>query len=147
MIRHRTRLAYLGLAFSFILMLMLAACGRRGPAPTPTPTVNASLVESVDILILESFPVQVHAVVRGNLPDGCTEIDEITQTRDDNQFELHIRTIRPTDTGCTLALAPFEEVVPLDVVGLKAGIYLVTVDGVTNSFELSTDNVLVGTPY
>ena len=137
--------------FALVLMvsLILSACDTV-PASTLTPTPASggntisgqALVESIELLMLESFPVQVRVRVKGNLPDGCTRIDQITQTRQENTFEIKITTTRPADAACTLALVPFEETIPIDAVGLKAGVYLVTVNGVSNSFELSTDNVL-----
>lgn len=98
-------------------------------------------VEDIDILILESFPVQVTVVARGNLPDGCTTIDEVTQERDGNTFRATITTVRPVGIECTLALEPFERVITLDVYGLPAGVYTVDVNGVSDTFELTVDNV------
>ena len=101
-------------------------------------------MESVELLILESFPVQVHALVQGNLADGCTEIDQIERHRDleNKAFEVTITTSRDPDKMCTQALVPFEETVPLDVRDLPAGTYSVDVNGVQGSFELQMDNSL-----
>jgi hypothetical protein len=98
-------------------------------------------VENIEILILESFPVQVTVVVRGNLPDGCTTIDKVTVVQEGNTFQVTITTIRPVGIECTQALEPFEKVVALDVYGLPAGVYTVDVNGVTDTFELAVDNV------
>lgn len=98
-------------------------------------------VENIDILILESFPVQIHVVARGNLPDGCTTLHEVIQERDGNTFRVRITTVRPVGMACTQALVPFEEIIALDVYGLPAGIYTVDVNGVTGTFELTMDNV------
>ena len=149
-----------------LLAIMLAACSVPGgqidptstpgpdepigsdtPVPTPAePTGNVvngiAVVESLEIRILESFPVQVHVVASGNLPDGCTTVDEATQIREGNTFEVTITTVRPADAFCTQALVPFEEVIPLEVVGLEAGTYTVIVNGVSDSFTLDVDNVL-----
>jgi inhibitor of cysteine peptidase len=43
---------------------------------------------------------------------------------------------------CTQIVVPFEESIPLDVVGLPAGTYTVDVNGVTGSFTLDVDNQL-----
>jgi hypothetical protein len=99
-------------------------------------------VESIDILILESFPVQVHVVAKGHLPDACIEIDQITQQLQGNTFTVAIGTARLPDARCAPAAVPFEEVIPLEVWGLPAGTYSVDVNGVTGSFELEMDNVL-----
>ncbi len=134
----------------FLLAATLsAACGPTAtPVPTPAEPEPAggeviqgeAVVEEIDIQILESFPVQVHIVARGYLPDGCTEIDEIEQTRSGQTFQVTITTARPAGVACTEAIVPFEEVVALDVLGLEAGTYTVNVNGVTGSFKLDMDN-------
>ena len=64
-------------------MLAAAGCGGTEPEPTATPlpptdappsepVTGTANVESIQILMLESFPVQVNARMRGVLPDGCT---------------------------------------------------------------------------
>ena len=140
----------------FVLLVMaavvVAACGAQpteAPPATPpegqTPsgdTVHGeAMVDSIDILILESFPVQINVVARGNLPDGCTEIDEIISELEEQTFNVTITTARPADAMCTEALVPFEETFSLDVYGLPAGVYTVDVNGVTGTFELAVDNV------
>ena len=123
----------------------------QAPAQVATPSVGEgekalqfgwARVETVELLMLESFPVQINVVARGSLPDGCTKIHEIIKEREGNSFLVTIRTARPADAMCTQALVPFQEVISLDVVGLKAGKYTVEVNGVKGSFELSQDNVL-----
>lgn len=104
---------------------------------------GTAIVENIEILILESFPVQIHVIAKGYLPDGCTEIGEITKVRDDNTFTVTIGTIRPADAMCTEAIVPYEEVIPLDVRDLKAGTYTVVVNSVSDSFELTMDNSIM----
>ncbi len=108
------------------------------PGARATPVTGLATVDSVEIRILESFPVQTQAVARGSLPDGCTQIDQIAQTREGNTLSVTITTARPTDAICTQVLALFEEVIPLDVGGLNQGAYTVLVNGVSASFELTT---------
>ena len=103
---------------------------------------GTAVVENIEILTLESFPVQIHVITKGYLPDGCTEIGDITKSKDGNTFVVNIETIRPADAMCTQAIVPYEEVIPLDVYGLEAGTYSVVVNGVSGSFELSTDNLI-----
>jgi inhibitor of cysteine peptidase len=86
--------------------------------------------------------VQVNAIAKGNLPDGCTEIDQALQQRTGNAFEVILTTRRPADAMCTMAIVPFEETIPLDVLGLPAGDYTVTVNGVSATFTLAVDNQL-----
>jgi inhibitor of cysteine peptidase len=119
------------------------------PAPTdePTPQSNEllsgkAIVDRLDVQILESFPLQIHAVVTGTAGDSCTELDEITTTRDENTFYIDITTLRPADAICDSIAIPFEEIVSLDVYGLPAGDYIVDANGQTALFTLQTDNIL-----
>lgn len=105
-------------------------------------TYSMANVENIEILTLESFPVQINVVAEGYLPDGCTEVDEINTEKVGNNFNITITTKRPKDAVCTQAIESFEETIPLEVQGLSAGNYTVNVNGVTGSFELAIDNTL-----
>jgi len=109
-------------------------------------TYDTATVESIQIMTLESFPVQIQVVAEGYLPDGCTEIDQITTEREENTFNINISTKRPKDAVCTEAIVPFNKAIPLEVQGLKAGNYTVNVNGITGSFELAVDNILDESP-
>lgn len=105
-----------------------------------------AIVETISIAIMESFPVQVSVNVAGYLGDGCTELGEITSTREDDNFIVTILTKRPADALCTQLLVGFEENIALDVLGLPAGTYTVDVNGVTDTFTLDMDNALEPLP-
>ncbi len=105
------------------------------------PNVNLAPVEEIEIVILESFPVQVHVIARGNLPDPCTEISEVLREREGDTFFITIKTYRSSGF-CIQVLAPFEEIIPLEVYGLPAGTYTVDVNGVQATFDLSIDNIV-----
>jgi inhibitor of cysteine peptidase len=126
------------------LVSLLAACGAPGAGETPTGDVihGTADVEEVDLLIMESFPIQVAVVASGNLPDGCTEIDQVQTSFDEesNTFSVEITTVRDPDAMCTQALVPFEERIDLDVRGLPAGTYTVDVNGVRETFTFDVDN-------
>jgi inhibitor of cysteine peptidase len=145
-----------------ISAIFLGACLGSLPVPgsndqpvtsleTPVPTDEASpnvfeygeaaFIESIDTVFLESFPLQIHAVVKGNLPDGCTTIQRHEVKREGNLFTINIFTQRPKDYICTQALVPFEYIIPLDVYNLPAGKYMVKANEVTAEFSFSQDNV------
>jgi hypothetical protein len=129
---------------------LTAAAPATTPEAAPTPTVASeplrgqAIVESIQVVTLESFPVQVNVLARGELADGCTAIDDVISQRVDSEYRVVITTIRTPDAACTLAVVPFEETIPLDVAGLPAGNYLVSVNGISGSFTLDVDNVLAG---
>ncbi|WP_052402892.1 protease inhibitor I42 family protein [Methanococcoides methylutens] len=106
--------------------------------------IRDAMVDDIEIFMMESFPLQVSVGATGYLPDGCTVIDEenIEVTRDGNTFNVALKTKRPADAMCTQALVPFEVNIPLDVYGLEAGVYTVDVNGVTDTFEFTMDNVM-----
>ena len=115
----------------------------HGMEPTPGAVITGTAqVETLDLLILESFPVQVQAQVAGYVGDGCTTLDDITQVREDDTFKVTITTTRPAEAMCTQQLVGFEETIALDVAGLPAGTYTVDVNGVTDTFTLDVDNTL-----
>lgn len=98
-------------------------------------------VDEIQILIMESFPVQVRVNVMGNLPDGCTTIvGSKAEMINNSTFELSIFTERPADMMCTMALVPFEESINLEVEGLPAGTYTVKGFGLEETFTLDVDN-------
>jgi inhibitor of cysteine peptidase len=143
-----------------LILLILAACspdpGQPGAVTPPLAgtaepdgtqaVLEDVLVESVDALILESFPVQVNVVVEGQLPDACSFIEKVEQERQEDEFKIHLAIARRPEARCAPQPTPFEQVVSLDVLGLEAGAYTVDVHGVTAEFELSMDNVLEATP-
>jgi len=130
-----------------ILGLLLAACQ---PPQVETPPAGddfiygeEAVVESLEVVLLESFPVQAEATVVGYLPDGCTELVDITAVLEGNTFVLTLETRRPGgDVACTEALVPFEHSVDLDIQGLEAGTYTVIAQDKQSSFTLDVDNTL-----
>ena len=156
---------FLSLCLLILLVLVISGCGSQ-ETETPEPTAVAEAtepseptstpltdevfgvanVESVEILILESFPVQINLIIQGNLPNGCAEIDRTVVEQEGNNFDVAVTTVQEAGQVCTEALVPFEEIVPLDVLGLEAGTYTVTVNDVQSSFTLDVDNVVQEEP-
>ena len=128
-----------------IMVGLLVGCGRTGTT-SPVPEIEImegqAAVESVEIVMLMSFPLQVHLHVTGYVGDPCTAIDEIQTHRDGYSFEVVIKTTRDSQLDCIQVIEPFEENIPLDVYGLPAGDYLVVVNGVGAEFTFFQDNIL-----
>lgn len=128
-----------GLAVTLLLISgFLVACGAETQGGGPAK----AHVEEVEVQLLESFPVQVRVVIRGELPDACTEIEEVTQRfeAEEDMFSIEIKAVRTTDDPCAEVLVPFEETVALDAHGLQAGTYTVNVNGTKETFTLDVDN-------
>lgn len=135
------------ITFGLLAVALLSGCeGEATPdlPPTGTPSEGGVFINDVELLIMESFPVQVQALIQGDLADGCTSISGIETERDveARRFTIRIETTRDDDAICTQALVPFEESVSLDVRGLPAGTYTVDAHGETAEFTLDVDNVL-----
>ena len=134
---------------SMILLCFVALfCIACTPAVTPDAGMvdggieygELAIVESIDLLIMESFPVQIRAVIKGDLPDGCAEIVDIEATRNNEKFTVKIITSHPIAAMCTEALVPFVKSISLDVLDLPAGTYTVEAYGKTASFTFSVKN-------
>jgi hypothetical protein len=131
-----------------LIAMLISACIPVGTPVVPTPTetstapiASIALVQSIEVQILESDPVQVNAIVRGQLPDaGCTTIASADQVRAGNTFKIMLMTTTDPLALCAQALTPFEEVVLLNVRDLPPGEYVVNVNGVEQSFELPAQN-------
>ncbi len=128
------------------MALLLAACQRvgvGGGGPTPTPAVipGQAQVDTLEVLVLNTVPIQVQVVARGTLPDGCTRIETVSITRQGTEFRGLITTSRPADAQCTTIVLPFERIIPLDVAGLPAGDYSVIINQGAATFSLDQDNL------
>ncbi len=126
-----------------------AAAGDATASPDAGTTVGTSqpaggraFVESVDVMLLESFPLQVRVGVAGQLSDPCTTLGEPRVRRDGDTFRVELPTTRDPAKVCAQVLVPFETTVPLDVHGLPKGTYTVDVEGTTASFTFDRDNAL-----
>jgi inhibitor of cysteine peptidase len=112
-----------------------------GATPTGVGIRGQAQVDSLEINLLGTPPsVRVQVVARGNLPDGCTKVTDISQKRDGNTFTVTLGTFRAPNVMCIQVITPFIQTVDLNVAGLKAGTYTVNVDGVSKQFTLSADN-------
>ena len=132
-----------------LVMLLLASCAPFITTPSPVvtqepgiPVTGVALVQSVEIQILESQPLRVNAIVRGQLPDaGCTTIFSVNQVRNGDTITVTLTTTTDPVALCAQALTPFEQVVALEVSNLTPGQYKVNVNGVEQSFDLPARDV------
>lgn len=98
-------------------------------------------VDTVDILVMESFPLQVSAAVSGNLSVPCVELLSPAVSYSNNTFTVVLAesTLGPAES-CIAVIEPFETSIALEVLDLPAGTYTVDVNGITAEFTFDMDN-------
>jgi len=101
----------------------------------------------VNVIQTEELPVQIFLDVQGFFSSGCGRLGQINQRLVNNKFEVQMYTARNplVEQGlvsCTMALAPFRKAIQLNAYGLSAGTYSYDINGMTGTFELSTENKL-----
>jgi uncharacterized protein YgiM (DUF1202 family) len=138
----KTKILY---SIIFFILLMAACAPVATPEPSapvqtePAPVSGLAIVQSIEVQVRENSPIQVNAIVRGQLPDsGCTTIASIDQARDGNTFRLTLTTTTDPLALCAAALTPFEQVVALDVNDLPPARYIVNANGIESTFDLVT---------
>lgn len=98
---------------------------------------NASLhlIETVDVVVMESFPMQVALNVTGYIPDGCAAPTEIIQSRDGNRVMVRVFRTLPPDAICAAMAAMYQETIQLEG-GFTPGTYQFDVNGVIVEIDL-----------
>jgi len=148
----------------FILMLFnISSCsqGNKQVEATATPPVastvavvnrkpekkkeeqdNTAHIDQLNILTYNSFPVQSNIIVKGYLANNCVSISDIMESRQDSELQFELVTTRQAGNNCIKKKHNFEEIIPINTEGLKAGFYTVKVNDVTKTFELIVDNIV-----
>ena len=94
-----------------------------------------TLIESVDVVVMESFPMQINLVVTGTQPDGCQLPVIVTQAREGNTVTVEIYRDMPMDMICTAVLVPYEDTIRLDG-GFESGSYTFHINDVVIERDL-----------
>jgi hypothetical protein len=117
------------------------ACGDDDP-PAPAPSdewmTRPARIESVEIVIAESWPPQYFVQVVSVQPDGCHEFDGYTVEREEEAIRIEVLNRVPAnldELACTLAIQMTESNIPLGTDFESGATYTVTVNGVTRTFE------------
>lgn len=111
--------------------------------PTKQRTTNSNeliqsnvVVEGVDPVISTIVPIEASLIVKGRLPNPCSQVGEVIDLSADNKFEFIIRAHRPTDVECKQDNFTFEQIIPVDIASKSAGTYQVVVNGFETSLKL-----------
>ena len=105
------------------------------------PASELAKVESIEIMVSGSIPVEMQVAARGVLPNDCMRLGEAIVEREDSTFKVTLPAIREEKKQCPESPVSFEKKIPLDVKGLPAGLYTVDVNGIIGTFEFAMDNV------
>lgn len=128
-----------------ILVIVLFVIFKKDKPEEQNFVIGEANVSSVELVLEESFPIGVRANVEGTLPDSCTVLGDVLQTRDSmsGDFVITLQTKRPIDEQCAQVLGDFETSFLVDGVdGLSAGEYGVVVNGVRQTFTFQVDNFI-----
>lgn len=118
--------------------LLLGACGDAGSDPTgdeqtegtaPSDwTRSEAFIGDAQVLILESFPIQIRLSVTGDLPTPCHI--PVWEVEDDGAtIAVTLESAADPDEACTQVLEPFE--VTIDLGSFSEGSRTVTLNGET----------------
>jgi len=144
---------------SFVLLsliIILNACSplttivsSSGEQPTPVEEYELSpsgyqpvTVDQVEVEVGVGSPIPVYAIITGNLPDPCSQVEHTEIKQDGSDFIITLFATPdiggPAVDGCIKDPIPFRMSIPLNVVDLPAGSYSVTVNGSRADFKLDT---------
>jgi hypothetical protein len=114
--------------FAFVLAVLLAACapepGNAGADREPV------YIDSADLLIAESFPVQVRLHIVGNLPSPCHEF-QFEVEASDGENQIHVTAYSTIDPAamCAQVLQPFDQTINISMASGANGTYSVWLNG------------------
>ncbi len=140
-----------------LLAMILSACSLAGNSPTlpatlPVPTSQTQTdrreaqVQSVEIQVLQTDPIQVKAIINGSLTESCATLGEYQVQYASNTFQINLPMVIPADQDCIPVVTPFKTTILLDTSGVPAGTYTVIANGVSSVFILPAgDSATPGT--
>jgi len=114
------------------VLYLLGAAGCSGPTE-PDLVIEPITIESVDVLILESFPPQAATHVKGVIGDGCSELHSEEQRRTGDRVTITVLRRRPKDAICTQIAKLYDRTIRLEGV-FPPGRYWLRVNDVEKAF-------------
>jgi hypothetical protein len=89
----------------------------RGYDPQPADESwnrGGVFADRFDVMMLESYPVQVHLQIVGNLPDPCHQFRAVVSEPDEqHQIKVDVYSVADPEMMCVQTLVPFEQSVAL----------------------------------
>ncbi|MCC7118250.1 MAG: hypothetical protein IT310_06965 [Anaerolineales bacterium] len=129
---------------SALACILLSACSTAAtptldatsPAPSdysPSPADSAltrgpAFLDDVELLTLESFPLQFSLLLKGNLPDPCHQLRiSVSPPNANNEILVDVYSVAAEGKMCAQVLSPFEASYPLG--SFPSGHYILLVNG------------------
>ncbi len=104
------------------------------PSPlTPIPgedelTRGVVLIDSTEIIRMESYPVQIGLLVQGNLPTPCHKLRaKVNPPDEENIIQVELWSLSDPKQMCTQVLEPFDTMIPLE--NFPDGKYTIQING------------------
>ncbi len=109
-----------------LLVLSLAACAPVQATPAGDPRGDAVYINSTDLLVAESYPVQIFLHITGELPTPCHEFrSQVAAPDEQNRIFVTAWSESNPAAICVQMLEPFEISVPVRMDGVAEGTYTV----------------------
>jgi hypothetical protein len=113
--------------FLVILGLLITACT---PKPTPEPVGAEVYISGSELLVAESYPVQVRLHIVGDLPTPChTFAAEVSGPDANSRIDVTAYSISDPLAICIQVLEPFNVNVAIPMTGAADGTYSVWLNG------------------
>ena len=95
-------------------------------------------ISEVDLRIVPGFPLQVLTILRGHLPDSCSQLEAVEQrfVPEQRTYRLSASATRSPEVVCAQVLTPFEVRLPIVKAGLAAGEFVVSSEEISVGFEV-----------
>ncbi len=136
------------LLYSLIILVLTACLPVSLAASIPTnvpdatpqeapaqPAIREAQVESVEVRFSKIEPLQVWAIVRGNLSESCATLSDLQTSYAANTFQIKVLALSPTDRGCIQITTPYQQAIALDTANLTTGTYTVIANGESTTFD------------
>ncbi len=89
---------------------------------------GAAFIDSTDIILEESYPVQVKLALTGNLPTPCHQLRVVfSEVDEQGNVEIEVYSVSDPEMMCIQVLEPFEASVPLGE--YTQGKYTISING------------------
>jgi hypothetical protein len=123
---------------SGIVVTVLAVIGfsqfLRDANENPVFEIKQAPIHEVDIMIAESYHEQIIVYIKGGLPDGCTEFNDLVTEVNGNTVYITVTIKRPKDVICPAVYGYFEKNVNIGSNFIRGQGYTVSVNGITAQF-------------